>query len=55
LKRDFIAQKTCDGEPYLRSGTANSAVPPVEMTDFEWWMVWEKATSAKLGFHRIIV
>src|SRR5208282_3699090 len=30
--RGFIAQKTCDGKPYLRSGTARTAVPPVGMT-----------------------
>src|SRR5271165_5994276 len=28
-----MAQKTCDGKPYLHSGTATSAVPPVEITD----------------------
>src|SRR5208337_4165455 len=36
-KRDFIAQKTCDGEPFLRSGTAKNAVPPVEMTNLLWF------------------
>jgi len=28
----FIAQKTCDGKPYLRCGTAKGAVPSVGMT-----------------------
>ena len=34
----FIAQKACDGKPYLRSGTAKNAVPAVGMTNFGWWM-----------------
>ncbi len=29
-------------ERFIRSGTAKSAVHPVEMTGFGWWMVWEK-------------
>jgi hypothetical protein len=42
-------------EGFLRSGTAKTAVPPVEMTDFGQWMVWKKPTSANLGLHRIII
>jgi hypothetical protein len=42
-------------EGFLRSGTAKSAVPPVEMTDFAWWMMWEKPTSERLRLHRIVV
>src|SRR5208337_2544090 len=58
LKRDFIAQKTCDGEPFLRSGTAKCAVPPVpstslragEMTNFVWFSGGTKCNFGKVGF-----
>ena len=36
VEEGFIAQKACDGEPYLRSGTAKTAVSPVGMTIREW-------------------
>ena len=35
-------------EGFLRSGTTKSAVPPVEMTNLRWWMMWENPSSAKL-------
>jgi hypothetical protein len=44
VEEGFIAQKTCDGKPYLHSGTAENAVPPVGMTSFE-WTIWENATT----------
>jgi hypothetical protein len=31
IEEGFIAQKTCDGKPYLHFGTAKDAVPPVGM------------------------
>jgi hypothetical protein len=39
-KLQFILKSEV-GEGFLRSGTAKSAVPPVEMTGFGWWMMWE--------------
>jgi len=42
-------------EGFLHSGTAKSAVPPVEMTRFGRWIASEKLASEKLGLHRIIV
>jgi hypothetical protein len=36
-------------EGFLRSGAAKGAVPPVEMTDFGLWIMWEKRTPAKLA------
>src|SRR5208337_5289676 len=33
VEEGFIAQKTCDGKPYLHSGAAEIAAPPVGMTN----------------------
>jgi len=40
-----MAQKACDGEPYLRSGAAETAVPPAGMTNLPWFLVGRNATS----------
>jgi hypothetical protein len=53
VEEGFIAQRTCDGKPYLRSGTAKTAVPPVGMTKSPGALVGQNPTSAKLDFHRI--
>jgi hypothetical protein len=55
IEEGFIAQKTCDGKPYLHSGTAKTAVPPVGMTNSRGWRMGENPTSAKLDSPMAIV
>jgi hypothetical protein len=39
VKLKVFSLKSEAEEGFLRSGTAKNAVPPVEMTDFGWWIV----------------
>jgi len=41
-----MAQKACDGKPYLRSGAAETAVPPAGMTNLPWF---SSATKCNFG------
>jgi len=53
-----LSLKSEGEERFLRSGTANNAVPPVpstslragEMTDFGCWMMWEKSNFGEVEF-----
>src|SRR5208283_2573981 len=49
LAESYLILKSEVAERFLHSGTAKTAVPPVEMTSFRWWRTWKKPNFAEVS------